>query len=579
MTFRAKPVVKRVQKPSWESRDRRNFYLNLGFSLVVLAALLILAIAVAVNYYNEHLVAVGRVDGQSISKDELRDRTLIESWRLDEAERRIRTETVAGRLTQSQAELQQQFITQQREQVTAIALERIIDNRIQANLATAEGVAVSDGDIDAKLLEEATIKESRHVWQIEVAPAIDPGAVEPTPAQVAAARSRLATALADLRAGKPWDDIAKTVSTDAATAPQAGDLGWMNADDTQTDEAFLEALFAAEVDTPTDIVEGEDGILRVGRVTETSPETVDAAYTDKIVNDGVDLAKYRAVVRGDVLRQKLEDKLVADATKPAPQRQTAEIYLTQETVSLPADAVKVRHILYSPKDDPEAASGGEIPENDPSWAQAKTDAEAAFAKLQADPAGFDALARSESDEQSARGPDGTGGVLDGYVYADAQYVPSFSKPILDAKPSVGQLIGPFKTEFGYHVVEVLSLKPDLADIKRRVDGGADFAKIAREISEGAEASNGGDLGWIARNQLEKERTDAIFAAPVGKTSEVVQAPDEGGQYLFLVRAEAERTPEGRQLDEIRSRVFTDWYQPKKEALDIYRDPAFSTFGG
>jgi hypothetical protein len=59
----------------------------------------------------------------------------------------------------------------------------------------------------------------------------------------------------------------------------------------------------------------------------------------------------------------------------------------------------------------------------------------------------------------------------------------------------------------------------------------------------------------------------------------VQAPNEGGQYLFLVRAEEERTPEGRQLDEIRSRVFTDWYQPKKEALDIYRDPAFSTFGG
>jgi len=33
MTFRAKPVAKRAQKPSWESRDRRNFYLNLGFGL------------------------------------------------------------------------------------------------------------------------------------------------------------------------------------------------------------------------------------------------------------------------------------------------------------------------------------------------------------------------------------------------------------------------------------------------------------------------------------------------------------------------------------------------------------------
>src|SRR6476659_4885018 len=47
MTFRAKPVVQRSQKPSWESRDRRNFFLNLGFGLAVVDALLILGIAVA----------------------------------------------------------------------------------------------------------------------------------------------------------------------------------------------------------------------------------------------------------------------------------------------------------------------------------------------------------------------------------------------------------------------------------------------------------------------------------------------------------------------------------------------------
>ncbi len=85
MTFRAKPVVKRAPKPSWESRDRRNFYLNLGFGLVVVAAVVILLIAVAATYYNENLASVGSVDGQSISKSELRDRATIEQWRLDEA--------------------------------------------------------------------------------------------------------------------------------------------------------------------------------------------------------------------------------------------------------------------------------------------------------------------------------------------------------------------------------------------------------------------------------------------------------------------------------------------------------------
>ena len=74
MTFRAKPVVKRAHRPAWEAQDRRNFYLNLGFGLIVVLALVILGIAVGLSYYNDHLASVGSVDGQSISKDELKDR-------------------------------------------------------------------------------------------------------------------------------------------------------------------------------------------------------------------------------------------------------------------------------------------------------------------------------------------------------------------------------------------------------------------------------------------------------------------------------------------------------------------------
>lgn len=577
MTFRTRPV-RRIPRPSWDSRDRRNFYLNLGFGLAVLAALVILGVAVALSYYNEHLKPVGSVDGQSITTDELRERSEIEAWRLEIAQRRITTQAASGRLTQAQAEAQSQLIDQQRQQLVPFALERIIDNRIQARLATEEGVAVADGDVDQRLVEEATIPESRHAWQIEVKPAVDTGATGPTPAQVEAARTTIESALAEIRDGKSWDDIARTVSTDTATAPQAGDLGWLTKDDQQTDEAFLTALFAATVDDPTDIVEGEDGIFRVGRVTEIAPESVDEAYTETLVNDGLDLAKYRAVVRGDVIRTKLEEKLVGDASKPAPQRDTSQIYLSQATVELPEEAVKVRHILFSPKDDPSAASNGDIPDDDPAWGQAKLDADAAYARLKDDVDAFDALAREVSDEESALGPDGTGGVLDAYVTQDGSYVATFSQPILDAKPTDGQLLPPIKTEFGYHVVQVISHAPDLAQLKERIDGGADFGTIARQLSEGPEASQGGELGWIARGQLEKPLIDAIFAAPIGKTSEVV-AVEADGQYLFRVNAEAERTAQGRQLDEIRTRLFGDWYQPKKDALTITRDETITGGAG
>jgi parvulin-like peptidyl-prolyl isomerase len=580
MTFRAKPVVKRDHRPSWESRDRRNFYLNLGFGLVVAVALLILVVAVALSYYNDHLVSVGSVNDRGITKDQLADRVVIENWRLEEAQRRVRTQTVAGRLTQSQADLQNQIIEQQRQQIVGISLERIIDNLIQSELATQEGVTVTDADIDARLVEEATVPESRHAWVIEVEPEVDEGAIEPTAEQVAAARTKAEAALRDLRDGKAWDDVAKTVSTDTATAPQAGDLGWLQDDDAQTDEALLTALFEAEVDSPTDVIEGEDGIFRIGRVSEIAAESVDGAYQDKIVNDGLDLAKYREVVRGDVIRRKLEDTVVAEATKEDEQRQVLEIYMSEDEADLPPTAVKVRHILYSPNDDPEAASAGEIAEDDPAWAAAEAEAKAAFDKLTADPTQFDTMARSESDESSARGVTGTGGKLPGYITETSGYVDEFKTAVLVPGLEDGDVLEPFRTAFGWHVVQVMSHPPGLdvmESLKRRAEAGEDFGALAREWSESESAGRGGELGWIAKAQLDQRLIAQIFLTEVGAITDVTTIGDDG-YYLYKVLAKEVRTPEGRQLEEIRDTAFGDWYQEKKDTYRIYRDEVFLAGG-
>jgi hypothetical protein len=187
MTFKAKPVVKRAQRPAWEGHDRRNLYLNIGFGIVVLAAVVILAIAGALTWYDEHLAAVGSVDGQNISKDEFRDRYKIESWRMDEAERRIRTAVEAGQLTEADAQAQLESLTNSRNQLPAIVLERLIDSKLQARLAVDEGITTTPADVDAKILEEATTPEQRHSWMIAVQPELDPGAVTPTAAQKAKA--------------------------------------------------------------------------------------------------------------------------------------------------------------------------------------------------------------------------------------------------------------------------------------------------------------------------------------------------------------------------------------------------------
>ena len=569
MTFKAKPVVKRAQRPAWEGQDRRNFYLNIGFGLVVLAAVLILVIAGAVTWYSDHLSSVGSVDGESITKDEFRGRFEIETWRVDEAERRVRTAVVAGHLTEAEAQSQLQTLSDTRNQLAAIVLERLIDSKLQAKLAVQEGITTTPEDVDAQLLTEATTPEQRHAWVIEVAPELDSGATAPTSAQKAAAKTAAEAALKEIQGGKAWEDVAKTVST-APSAPQGGDLGWLQSEDGQVDEPFLAAVFAAEANTPTAVIEGADGTYRIGRVTEIADKTVNDAYQSSLTNDGIDLTKYRAVVLADVIHKKLEDKIVAEVTGPGPQRHVQEIYIKQADPALGDDAIKVRHILYSPNDDPSAAAT--LDANDPAWAAAEAQATATYVKLKANPELFDSIARAESDEGSAQGIKGSGGKLP-YFDSASGIDEAFKTAILAPGLKAGDLLQPVKSSFGWHVIQVMYTPPDLDRmnaLRTLADGGQDFAALARDNSEADTAGAGGDAGWVARGQLKTALTDAIFGATIGKTTAVVTVESDG-IYLFKVLAEEVRTPDGRQLEQLRASAFSDWYTAKKDAAVIVRD--------
>jgi parvulin-like peptidyl-prolyl isomerase len=574
MTFKAKPVVKRAQRPSWEGHDRRNLYLNIGFGVVVAAAVIILVIAAGLSWYNDHLSPVGSVDGQSITTDEFRDRFAIETWRLDEAERRIRTAKTAGQLTEANSTSQLEVVSQQRQQLAGVTLERLIDNKLQANLAAEEGVTATPADIDARLLVEATSPELRHAWVIEVTPESDPGSVAPTDAQKAAAKAKAEAALKDLQGGKAWEQVAQTVSTDASTAPQSGDLGWLTATDSQADEPYIKAIYAAKVNTPTDVIEGTDGIYRIGRVTEITPEAVDTEYQSKLTNDGIDIAKYRTVLQGDVIRQKLEDKIVAEVTAPGLQRHVLEISITEPQTPPGADAVKVRHILYSPNHDPGGASA--LDPADPAWKAAEDQADATYARLQADPSLFDSIGRAESDESSDRGPTGSGGKLP-YFDSSSSVDAAFKAAIIAPGLQPGQILPPVKSAFGWHVIQIMYRPPDvdwLTALKAKADGGADFGTLARDNSEATTAGVGGDLGWIAMGQLDDRLIAGIFGAKVGSTSSVVAIPGDA-VYLFKVLAEETRTPEGRQLDELKTSAFSNYYTKKKAAAVITRDPTIT----
>ncbi len=72
------------------------------------------------------------------------------------------------------------------------------------------------------------------------------------------------------------------------------------------------------------------------------------------------------------------------------------------------------------------------------------------------------------------------------------------------------------------------------EVEARLNAGADFATVAKEMSIAPEASQGGDLGFITRQIMPEPLDDTIFKLPVNKVSPVVQS--NYGFHVFKVLA-------------------------------------------
>jgi parvulin-like peptidyl-prolyl isomerase len=570
MTFRAKPVANKSRRQSRDTYSRRNTYLNIGFGLAVVSAVVILVGVAGFSYYGEHLAAAATVGGQTITRDDFKDAASIEVWRLQQQQARITAAVAAGRLTSAQGQQQVQSLQQQSQQQALFptVLEKLIDARIQADLAKQAGVTVTPEQIDAKIAEESTTPEQRHAWIIAVKPEVSQGKTDPTDEQKAAAKKIADQALVDVTTGgKKWEDVAKAVSTDSSAAA-GGDLGWIS-NDAVEDPKWLDAIFAAAPNKPTAVIQGDNGDYLIGRVTDVAPAQPDAAWLDKLKDAGLSVDKYRAEVGSEVLRQSLEDKAIADAEASDKQRHILELAFQAPGTPPAQGAVKIRHILFSPNHAPDAAK--DVPADDPSWSVAKLAAQKAYDDLVKDPAKFDQYARDKSDEASAQGETGTGGKL-GWVDSSTNFVPEFKDAVLKPGLKPGEILPPFKSDFGWHVVQIMYTQSDQAEmeeLKGKIQAGADFGTIARDFSDGNEAGTGGDKGWVATGLMDARLLKAIFAAPVGGLSDIVEIKD-GGLFLYKVLEERTQKPDAAQTDTIKARAFQNWYGEKKDAVPVTR---------
>ncbi len=127
-------------------------------------------------------------------------------------------------------------------------------------------------------------------------------------------------------------------------------------------------------------------------------------------------------------------------------------------------------------------------------------------------------------------------------------------------PTPGRLVGPFEADGLAHLVKVVGTQPaeepvvrarhillrsqedDPAleqrarELKARVEGGEDFAAVAREVGNFPSASRGGDLGWFGRGRMVEAFADAAFAADVGDIVGPVKT--RFGYHVIKVEARA-----------------------------------------
>jgi peptidyl-prolyl cis-trans isomerase SurA len=78
-----------------------------------------------------------------------------------------------------------------------------------------------------------------------------------------------------------------------------------------------------------------------------------------------------------------------------------------------------------------------------------------------------------------------------------------------------------------------NVRQNMQSILGQLRSGANFSAIARQFSQSASASSGGDIGWVTEGELPDTIASTVVKTPPGSISEPVRGP--GGYYVVGVR--------------------------------------------
>jgi peptidyl-prolyl cis-trans isomerase SurA len=96
--------------------------------------------------------------------------------------------------------------------------------------------------------------------------------------------------------------------------------------------------------------------------------------------------------------------------------------------------------------------------------------------------------------------------------------------------------------------------------RERLLAGEDFAKVAKEVSEGPTASTGGELGEVGMQGLLPEMAKAVRKMKVGEISGLIET-DSG---VHVIRIEGTRNKEATGFEQAKNQIYQRLYQAEVE---------------
>ena len=125
-----------------------------------------------------------------------------------------------------------------------------------------------------------------------------------------------------------------------------------------------------------------------------------------------------------------------------------------------------------------------------------------------------------------------------------------------------KMVAAFQPQPEFNAAHILVDSEEKAKaLKAEIDGGKDFAEVAKENSSDGSAANGGDLGWFGKGQMVPAFEEAVVAMKVGEVSGPVQS--QFGWHLIKLNETRETTPPP--LDQAKPEIEAELKQAALEA--------------